>query len=82
MIECALSTSGAINTGVSDLHRHHHEAPDAERQEPRLSFVRVRDASQQPRAAWTGGHGTDPYEQNTQQSPGLGRNSDLHSPHS
>jgi hypothetical protein len=21
---------------------------------------------------WTGGHGTEPYEQNTQQSPGLG----------
>src|SRR5579863_3322117 len=25
--------------------------------------------------ACTGGHGTDPYEQNTQQSPGLGRRS-------
>jgi len=26
------------------------------------------------RADWIGGHGTEPYEQNTQQSPGLGRN--------
>jgi len=25
------------------------------------------------RAAWIGGHGTEPYEQNTQQSPGFGR---------
>lgn len=27
------------------------------------------------RAAWTGGHATSPYEQNTQQSPGRGRRS-------
>jgi hypothetical protein len=25
------------------------------------------------RSAWIGGHGTEPYEQNTQQSPGFGR---------
>ena len=25
------------------------------------------------RAAWIGGHGTEPYEQNTQQSPAFGR---------
>jgi hypothetical protein len=25
------------------------------------------------RGAWIGGHGTEPYEQNTQQSSGLGR---------
>src|SRR5580704_11682842 len=25
--------------------------------------------------AWMGGHGTEPYEQNTQQSPGFGRRS-------
>ena len=25
------------------------------------------------RCAWTGGHGEEPYEQNTQQSPGFGR---------
>jgi hypothetical protein len=25
------------------------------------------------RSAWTGGHGTEPYEQNTQQSPSFGR---------
>jgi hypothetical protein len=25
------------------------------------------------RSAWIGGHGTEPYEQNTQQSPRLGR---------
>jgi len=25
------------------------------------------------RWAWTGGHGDEPYEQNTQQSPGFGR---------
>jgi hypothetical protein len=24
-------------------------------------------------AAWIGGHGTEPYEQNTQQSPAFGR---------
>jgi hypothetical protein len=24
------------------------------------------------RCAWTGGHGEEPYEQNTQQSPGFG----------
>lgn len=29
----------------------------------------------QPRAACTGGHGTSPYEQNTQQSPDFGFNS-------
>jgi hypothetical protein len=27
---------------------------------------------QQPASAWMGGHGTEPYEQNTQQSPGSG----------
>jgi len=27
---------------------------------------------QQPASAWAGGHGTEPYEQNTQQSPGRG----------
>jgi len=27
---------------------------------------------QQPAFAWMGGHGTEPYEQNTQQSPGRG----------
>jgi hypothetical protein len=26
------------------------------------------------RSAWIGGHGTEPYEQNTQQSPDLGFN--------
>lgn len=26
-------------------------------------------------SAWMGGHGTEPYEQKTQQSPGFGRNS-------
>jgi hypothetical protein len=25
------------------------------------------------RLAWIGGHGTEPYEQNMQQSPGFGR---------
>jgi hypothetical protein len=30
----------------------------------------------------TGGHGTEPYEQNTQQSPSLGRMSALHVAHS
>jgi hypothetical protein len=29
-------------------------------------------------SAWTGGHGTDPYEQNTQQSPGFGRSMTPH----
>jgi hypothetical protein len=33
-------------------------------------------------SAWMGGHGTDPYEQNTQQSPALGFNSTLHPWHS
>lgn len=28
------------------------------------------------------GHGTDPYEQNTQQSPGFGFSNVLHCPHS
>ena len=30
---------------------------------------------QQSRVCWMGGQGTDPYEQNTQQSPDLGFNS-------
>jgi hypothetical protein len=41
---------------------------------------RARDQQQRPgdgsptaRASCTGGHGTEPYEQNTQQSPALGR---------
>jgi hypothetical protein len=29
---------------------------------------------QQPVPVWTGGHGTVPYEQNTQQSPAFGFN--------
>jgi len=29
-------------------------------------------------SAWTGGHGTEPYEQNTQQSPGFGRSMTPH----
>ena len=28
--------------------------------------------------AWIGGHGTEPYEQNTQQSPGFGLKSSPH----
>jgi hypothetical protein len=37
---------------------------------------------QHPPACWTGGHLTDPYEQKTQQSPGLGRSSVLQELHS
>jgi hypothetical protein len=33
-------------------------------------------------SAWMGGHGTDPYEQNTQQSPALGFKSTPHPWHS
>jgi hypothetical protein len=32
------------------------------------------DADLPDRSAWIGGQGTDPYEQNTQQSPGFGFN--------
>jgi len=34
------------------------------------------------RSAWIGGHGTEPYEQNTQQSPGFGRSIAPHAVHS
>jgi len=34
------------------------------------------------RASWTGGHGTLPYEQNTQQSPALGLSRAPHPVHS
>jgi len=34
---------------------------------------RQRGVSCSKRLAWIGGHGTEPYEQNTQQSPGFGR---------
>jgi hypothetical protein len=37
---------------------------------------------EQPRCICTGGHLTDPYEQNTQQSPAFGRNSVLQRSHS
>ena len=37
---------------------------------------------QQPAFAWMGGHGTEPYEQNTQQSPAFGRNIAPHPVHS
>ncbi len=37
---------------------------------------------QGPRAACTGGQGTVPYEQNTQQSPGFGLSSAPQPPHS
>ncbi len=33
---------------------------------------------QHPRCCWIGGHGTEPNEQNTQQSPGLGRSCAWH----
>jgi hypothetical protein len=39
----------------------------------------------QPEQPWfncTGGHATDPYEQNTQQSPARGRSTVLHRAHS
>jgi hypothetical protein len=36
---------------------------------------------QQPRASCTGGHGTEPYEQNTQQSPDFGLSSAWQPPH-
>lgn len=32
--------------------------------------------------AWIGGHGTEPNEQNTQQSPGFGRKTAWQLPHS
>jgi len=35
-----------------------------------------------PFPAWIGGHGSVPYEQNTQQSPCLGFSSELHDVHS
>jgi hypothetical protein len=31
------------------------------------------EVPQQPEFSWIGGHFTEPYEQNTQQSPGFGR---------
>jgi hypothetical protein len=37
---------------------------------------------QQPFSAWTGGQGTEPYEQNTQQSPAFGRKNALQRVHS
>lgn len=37
---------------------------------------------QQDRSAWTGGHFTVPNEQNTQQSPSLGRSTVLQLSHS
>jgi hypothetical protein len=37
-----------------------------------------REALQHPRSACTGGHGTEPYEQNTQQCSGFGRNKAPH----
>jgi hypothetical protein len=37
-----------------------------------LSYIAGREA-QQRWSCWIGGHGTDPYEQKTQQSPGFGR---------
>jgi hypothetical protein len=33
------------------------------------------------RSAWIGGHGTEPEEQNTQQSPGFGRSVAPHCAH-
>jgi hypothetical protein len=39
-------------------------------------YPRYSSFAQQPDARWSciGGHGTDPWEQNTQQSPLFGRN--------
>jgi hypothetical protein len=37
---------------------------------------------EQPRCICTGGHLTEPYEQNTQQSPAFGRSTVLHCSHS
>ena len=44
--------------------------------------MRAPDYLQQPPPSWTGGHFTDPNEQKTQQSPGLGRISALQLVHS
>ena len=53
------------------------------------SLSAIRDYLQHPRRtplsacdSWTGGHGTEPYEQNTQQSPDLGLNIAPHAAHS
>ncbi len=43
---------------------------------------RLNYRQQDPAADWTSGHGADPYEQNTQQSPALGLKSARHAPHS
>ena len=48
----------------------------------RESLLRSSGQPQQGRCPWTGGQGTDPNEQNTQQSPGLARNSVLQPSHS
>jgi hypothetical protein len=41
---------------------------------PRLYPAQQEPARDSPkRSAWIGGHGTEPYEQNTQQSPDCGR---------
>jgi hypothetical protein len=40
---------------------------------PRLRrWEHAKSYEQQPAFVWMGGHGTEPYEQNTQQSPGRG----------
>jgi len=38
----------------------------------------VSHGDQQQPSTWTGGHGTLPYEQNTQQSPSFGRSTAPH----
>jgi hypothetical protein len=47
-------------------------------------WTRVMALTQQqaPKSFWRGGQGVSPNEQNTQQSPGFGRNSVLHPTHS
>ena len=44
--------------------------------------MRTPNYLQQPPSGWTGGHFTDPKEQKTQQSPGLGRSRALQFVHS
>ena len=56
--------------------RHHGRADPQQLEPPPLSLSPLAPS------AWTGGHGTEPYEQNTQQSPARGRSSAWQPAHS
>lgn len=71
-----------MTTGMRSLHEGGSDPRQARVQVLASDWEGQAPQLEQPRCICTGGHLTEPYEQNTQQSPAFGRNTVLQRSHS